>query len=102
MFDGAIPLHALEADADVVLRDLDAADVTTTVLRADDAGTVVSSSGFLAAGGVWIFATHNYLAAEGILIHQSIYADARVAAALSPAIEQLSRELRSAFGSRSH
>ena len=101
MFDGVIPLHALDADADVALRDLDAADITTTVLYSDHSGAVVRSSGYLAAGGVWIRALHSYFATEGMLIHQSIYVDVRADAALSPGVEQLSREVRSAFDSRS-
>jgi hypothetical protein len=100
-FEGAIPVRVLRANAALALRDLEAANIETTALLADDTGTAVRSSGYLAAGGVWIKALHNYLAAEGLLIHQSIFIDTRVEAVLSADVEQLGHSLFTAFAARS-
>ncbi|NTY63623.1 hypothetical protein [Mycolicibacterium sphagni] len=100
-FEGVIPAQALHMNADVALRDLEAVDIEKTVFLSDDTSTAVRSVGHLAAGGVWIKALHNYLAAEGLLIHQSIFIDAHVDAALSADIELLCRALYTAFTARS-
>ncbi len=100
VFDGMITAEDLQSDADVTLRDLDATDITTAVLQ-DDRGVAVSSSGLLAAGGVWIRAEHTFLATENMLVHQSIFVDADAERHLAPTLHELGRSLRAAFSSQS-
>lgn len=101
LFEGVIPAPALQASADLALNNLEAVNIETTALLTHGTGTIVRSSGYLAAGGVWIKALHHCLAAEGLLVHQSIFVDARVEAALAPDVEYLRYTLSTAFAARS-
>lgn len=104
-FSGAIPVDVLSDNADCTLRDLEAVGIETVslLLSPVDSLGAVRTSGYFAAGGLWIWAQHSYFAAKSpvpessFLIHQSVFVESSQRPALDADVTALSDTMHKAF-----
>jgi hypothetical protein len=104
-FHGALPLRVLMESADCAFRDLDADQIETNRLSVSSGDHVeaVRSTGYFAAGGLWIWGQHSYFLADspssgtGVLIHQSIFVESSRRSALCSDVAALSDQILNSF-----